>query len=215
MEGIYLRAKTINCNGIDDYEEEKTAIISLEYDEEHQVETVKEHYVEAVKEHQIEAVKEGPILRRSKRIAGIPADGPSVIDGDHKVTGDTTVITIHLDEGVGIVDASTPKAVNFIFNTSINSDPGEPKSIIEALNGTEKKWWKFSGIAEVNNSLSRDAWKFVLKSFVTDRKLVGTKVIFKMKDEIDGIVRFKTRIVTLGYMQIPGVEYRKIQSSRL
>jgi len=51
----------MNCNGIDDYEEEKT-VISLEDDE----------------EHQVEAVKEGPILRRSKRIAGLPADGPSV-----------------------------------------------------------------------------------------------------------------------------------------
>jgi len=114
-------------------------------------------------------------LRRSKRLAGIPADGPPVTDGTHKVTGDTTVRTIHLDEGVGIVDASEPKAVNFIFNTSINSDPGEPKSIFEALNGADKKWWKLSGIAEVNNFLSRGAWKFVLKSSVPDRKLVGTK----------------------------------------
>ena len=65
-------------------------------------------------------------LRRSKRQAGIPADGPSVTDGIHKVTGDTTVRTIHLDEGVGIVDTSESKAVNFIFNSSINSDPGEP-----------------------------------------------------------------------------------------
>jgi len=123
------------------------------------------------------------------------------------VTGDTTVRTIHLDEGLGIVDASEPKAVNFIFNTSINSEPREPKSVIEALNGAEKKWWKLSGIAEVNNFLSRYVWKFILKSSTTDRKLVGTKVVFKKKDEIDGIVRFKTRIVTLEYMQIPGVDY--------
>jgi len=102
-----------------------------------------------------------------------------------------------LDEGVGIVDASKPKAVNFIFNTSINSDPGEPKTIFEALNGDDKKWWKLSGIAEVNNFLSRGAWKFALKSSVPDRKLVGTKEVFKKKDEVDGTVRFKTRIVTL------------------
>ena len=40
-----------------------------------------------------------------------------------------------------------------------------------------------------------------------DRKLIGTKVVFKKKDEVDGTIRFKTRIVTLGYMQIPGVDY--------
>ena len=86
--------------------------------------------------------------------------------------------------------------VNFIFNTSINSDPGEPKNIFEALNGDDRKLWKLSGIAEVNNFLSRGAWKFVLKSSVPDRK-----------DEVNGTIRFKTRIVTLGYMKIPGVDY--------
>ena len=42
-----------------------------------------------------------------------------------------------------------------------------------------------------------------------DRKLIGTKVVFKKKDEVDGTIRFKTRIVTLGYMQIPGVDYMR------
>ena len=80
-------------------------------------------------------------MRRSKRIAGIAADGPSISDGVHKVTGDTTVKTIYLDEGVGLVEASNsnpePSAVNFIFNSSINSVPGEPTSVIEALNGVQ------------------------------------------------------------------------------
>ncbi len=82
---------------------------------------------------------------------------------------------------MGIVNATDPKAVNFILNTSINSDPGEPKSIFEALNGDDKKWWKLSGIAEVNNFLSQGAWKFVLKSSVPDRKVIGTKVAFRRR----------------------------------
>ena len=77
----------------------------------------------------------------------------------------------------------------------------------EALSGTDSKWWELSSISEVNNFLSRGAWKFVLKSTIGNRKLVGTKVVFKKKDEPDGTTRFKTRIVTLGYMQIPGVDY--------
>ncbi len=40
-----------------------------------------------------------------------------------------------------------------------------------------------------------------------DRKLIGTKVLFKKKDEVDGTIRFKTMIVTLYYMQMPGVDY--------
>jgi len=162
MDGVHPRAKNMTCNGIDDNDGKTT--VSLEDDD---------------TECKVEALEEGHILRRSKRIAGIPADGPPVTDGTHKVTGDTTVRTIHLDEGVGIVDASKPKSVNFIFNTSINSDPGEPKSILEALNGADKKWWKLSEIAEVNNFLSRGAWKFILKSSVPDRKLVGTKAVLR------------------------------------
>jgi len=99
MDGIYLQAKNMNCNNMGDNDGKMT--ISLEDDD---------------KERQIEVLEEGHILRRSKRLAGILADGPSVTDGIRKVTGDTTVRTIHLDECVGIVDGSKSKAVNSIFN---------------------------------------------------------------------------------------------------
>ena len=90
--------------------------------------------------------------------------------------------------------------------------PSEATSVDEALSGTDSKWWELSSISEVNNFLSRGAWKFVLKSTIGNRKLVGTKVVFKKKDEPDGTTRFKTRIVTLGYMQIPGVDYTERNS---
>lgn len=86
-------------------------------------------------------------------------------------------------------------------------DPEDPKTIFEALNGDDKKWWKLSGIAKGNNFLSRGASKFVLKSPVPDRKLIGTEVLFKKKDEVDETIRFKTIIATLYYMQMPGVDY--------
>jgi hypothetical protein len=119
---------------------------------------------------------------------------------------------IILDEGVALIENKNKgdaigENVYFIFNTSINPDLGEPTSVHEALAGPESEWWTSSSISEVNNFLSRIAWKFVLKSDIGNRKLVGTKVVFKKKDEPDGTKRFKTRIVTLGYMQIPGVDY--------
>ena len=45
------------------------------------------------------------------------------------------------------------------------------------------------------------------KSKAGDRKLIGTKLVFKKKDKVDGTTRFKTRVVTKGYMQIPGVDF--------
>ena len=161
-------------------------------------------------------------LRRSARIeaknkvvdtpTAAPTPKSTITDGINKVTGDTSVRPIILDEGVALIENknkgdATGENVYFIFNTSINSDPGEPTSVHEALAGKESKWWTSSSISEVNNFLSRNAWKFVLKSNIGNRKLVGTRVVFKKKDEPDGTKRFKTRIVTLGYMQIPGVDY--------
>ena len=97
----------------------------------------------------------------------------------------------------------------FLFHTCIQSDPGEPKSWKEALQGPEREWWIKSMTAEFNNFLSRGAWEFVDRSIVYDRnrKLIPTKLVFKKKDEIDGTIRFKTRDVTLGFMMIPGVDF--------
>ena len=97
----------------------------------------------------------------------------------------------------------------FLFHTCIQSDPGEPKSWKEALEGPEREWWVKSMTSEFNNFLSRGAWEFVDRSSVyeQDRKLIPTKLVFKKKDEIDGSIRFKTRDVTLGFMMIPGVDF--------
>ena len=71
-----------------------------------------------------------------------------------------------------------------------------------------------SAIAEINNFLKRKAWKFVNRQEVAKkgRRPIPTKHVFKKKIELDGktgkeYVRFKDRIVTLGFMQIPGVDY--------
>jgi len=77
---------------------------------------------------------------------------------------------------------------------------------IESL---EREFWIKSMTAEFNNFLSRDAWKFVPLQKVIDkgRKAIPTKLVFKLKDEIDGSIRVKSCCVTLGYMMVPGVDF--------
>jgi hypothetical protein len=39
------------------------------------------------------------------------------------------------------------------------------------------------------------------------RKIIGTKWVYKTKDKQDGLIWHKGQIVSLGYMQVPGVGY--------
>lgn len=103
---------------------------------------------------------------------------------------------------------------HFCFNTAITSDPGEPKTYKQAKDSNEWKWWAKAIVSEINNFLKRKAWKFVPKSIAWSkgRRLIPTKHVFKKKIELDSttgkeFIRFKDRIVTLGFMQIPGVDY--------
>jgi hypothetical protein len=91
----------------------------------------------------------------------------------------------------------------------LSSDFNTPTSIKEAINGPEGELWSKSATAEVNNFLKRGSWIIRNKNDIkaSGRKLIGVKWVFKKKDEPDGSIRYKSRIVTKGYMQIPGVDY--------
>ncbi len=106
MDGIYLRAKNMKGNGIDDYdgkmavdledEEAERQAEAAEVEPERNDGKININLEDDGTERQTEAVEEEPerYLRRSKRLAGIPADGPSVTDGVHKVTGKTAVFRV-------------------------------------------------------------------------------------------------------------------------
>ena len=99
--------------------------------------------------------------------------------------------------------------MHYIFATLVSSDPGEPKTYKEVMSSLEAEGWRISIGSEFMNFLKRGSWKKKLRSDVKrlGRKIIGTKLVFKKKDEQDGTVRLKTRAVTKGYLQIPGVDF--------
>ena len=77
-------------------------------------------------------------------------------------------------------------------------------------------------VTEAGNFLQQNSWSKYPRAKVKEegRKIIGTKLVFKKKIEAEGskapdtygIYRYKTRGVTLGYQQIPGIDYTESHS---
>ncbi len=105
-------------------------------------------------------------------------------------------------------DLETQEAALVFTATALTSDPGEPQNYKQAVNGHEKKHWRPSIRGEIENFLSCDAWtKFPLMRLPKGRKPIPCKWVFKKKMEPDYTTRYKSRVVVLGFRQIPGLDY--------
>ena len=127
----------------------------------------------------------------------------SIKEGNVVVTGNAKSLPIEIPES---------EMMDFIVelhNTAVTSDVGDPVTFEGALGVKRGKLWKFSMISEVNNFLYRDAWmpRNLAKVRKKVRKPIPTKWVFKTKLEANGTERLKSRIVTKGYLQVPGVDF--------
>jgi len=95
------------------------------------------------------------------------------------------------------------------FTMEISSDPGLPKMLQEALSRRDAEKWKEALASKILNFLKRDAWRRVpmLQVLREGQKAIPTKPAFKIKNKQDGSEQYKARIVTKGFLMIPGVNY--------
>ncbi|KAJ4720471.1 Retrovirus-related Pol polyprotein from transposon TNT 1-94 [Melia azedarach] len=94
---------------------------------------------------------------------------------------------------------------------SVTSEPIEanvPPDVIAAL--SDPRWTK--AMEEEINALARnETWTLV--PYSPDMRLVGSKWVYKVKQNPDGSVsRFKARLVAKGFHQTPGLDYNETYS---
>jgi hypothetical protein len=129
------------------------------------------------------------------------------LDTSYNPLGRTTNETIEVQTKDGEI-----KEVNLHFVYAAAEILGiDPLTVKEAFNGPEADQWKESYKAEIQNFTQRKVWKKVKKEVAKKlrRKIMKSKVVFKRKNEPDGTIRYKTRVVSKGFLMETGVDYQE------
>ncbi|POM81572.1 Polyprotein [Phytophthora palmivora] len=88
----------------------------------------------------------------------------------------------------------------------------EPQNYAEPMASPEMNHWKEAIRAEISAHVKNHTWDVVHRP--PGVKVIGFKWVFAHKFEENGeIVRYKARLVALGYLQTHGVDYRQTYSS--
>jgi len=92
--------------------------------------------------------------------------------------------------------------------TMVSCDQEDPTSVAEAKASRDKYQWEKAMNAEMASLQANNVWELV--NSPTNRKVIGSKWIFKRKLNADGVVeRYKARLVAQGCSQKYGLDYEE------
>ena len=92
------------------------------------------------------------------------------------------------------------------WTTIADTESKEPTTVAEALARQDKEKWLHAMNDEVDSLHANDVWDLV--ELPQDRRATGSKWIFKLKANAEGVVeRYKARLVAQGFSQKFGEDY--------
>ncbi|KAH9751577.1 hypothetical protein KPL71_014347 [Citrus sinensis] len=114
---------------------------------------------------------------------------------------------IKMPKRFGIADL-----ISYALNVAEEVIGEEPSSYKQAMNSRDKSKWLSAMEEEISSLKKNNTWILVRKP--EDRKLVGCKWIFKLKDGVTSVEhpRYKARLVAKGFTQREGIDYSEVFS---
>lgn len=83
----------------------------------------------------------------------------------------------------------------------------EPQSYLEAIKSAESVHWKAAMDSELQSLLKNKTW--TMADLPRGRKAVTNKWVFKLKEEPNGSIRYKARLVARGFTQREGFDFEE------
>ena len=90
-------------------------------------------------------------------------------------------------------------------------DIQEPKSYIEAINSQEKELWLDSMKRELRTLQNNNTWTLI--DLPKDQKAISTRWVYKIKQNDDKSINYKSRFVARGFEQLYGLNYEETFAS--
>jgi hypothetical protein len=143
-----------------------------------------------------------------------PAENQGAVQGTTRAQRELAKLHTHYNPTTIIEEDPVDEATaSEVHNIQLSSDPGEPKTYAEALRGPDCHAWTKAMRNEIENFLDRKVWTPTkLWKLRQGQRPIKVKWVFKKKNEQDGSIRYKGRIVVKGYVQIPGIDFTHTHS---